>query len=220
MMRTWLSAIVACLALGALGGCVSLKRTPEARFFALGPVAEAPLLVAAESGTTIVGVLPVVLPAHLQRPQLVTWSGPGEVRMDEFLRWAEPLDSGIQRVLVEDLETLLPSHRVVPAPWPGSTPLRCRVKVELARFGPQTSGEVSLSGQFALLSPRSERALVIHAMDLRRGRASGPGDPGRTIEAMNALLADLAQQVADAIAALPQEPLEKLPSREAVEPLK
>src|SRR4029453_6538501 len=149
------------------------KRTSEARFFALRPVAEppraeTPQTPTAEDGASIVGVLPVVLPAHLERPQVVTWSGPGEVRVDEFLRWAEPLDSGVLRVLAEDLETLLSSPPGVRAPGPGSTPLRCRVGGGLVRFGPQPGGEVSLSGRFVLLSAHSERALVIHDADLRR----------------------------------------------------
>jgi uncharacterized lipoprotein YmbA len=212
-MRDRLPATVACLALGALAGCVSLKRTPEARFFALRPVAEPPRAETSqapttEDGASIVGVLPVLLPGHLERPQVVTWSGPGEIRIDEFLRWAEPLDSGVLRVVAEDLETLLPSHRAVRAPWPGSTPLRCRVRVELVRFGPQPGGEVSLSGRFVLLPANSERALVVRDVDLRRDPAPGPTDPGRAIEAMSALLADLAGRIADAIAGLPPAPQE------------
>jgi uncharacterized lipoprotein YmbA len=220
-MRARLSVTIAFLALGALGGCVSLKRTSEARFFALRPVAEppraeTPQTPTAEDGASIVGVLPVLLPGHLERPQFVTWSGPGEVRVDEFLRWAEPLDSGVLRVLAEDLETLLPSHRVVRAPWPGSTPLRCRVRVELVRFGPQPGGEVSLSGRFVLLPAHSERALVIRDVDLRRDPAPGPSDPGRAIEAMSALLADLAGQIADAVAGLPPAPQEPTPATSTV----
>jgi uncharacterized protein len=211
-MRAPLSVTVAFLALGALGGCVSLKRTPEARFFALRPVAvpqaQAPRPPTSEESASIVGVLPVLLPGHLERPQFVTWSGPAEVRVDEFLRWAEPLDAGVVRVLAEDLETLLPSHRVVRAPWPGSTPLRCRVRVELVRFGPQPGGEVSLSGRFVLLPAHSERALVIGDADLRRDPAHGRSDPGLAVEAMSALLADLAGRIADAVAALPPAPQE------------
>ena len=212
-MRDRLPATVACLALGALAGCVSLKRTPEARFFALRPVAappraETPQTPTAEDGASIVGVLPVLLPGPLERPQFVTWSGPGELRVDEFLRWAEPLDSGVLRVLAEDLETLLPSHRVVRAPWPGATPLRCRVRLERVRFGPQPGGEVSLSGRFVLLPEHSERALVIRDVDLRRDPAHGPSDPGRAIEAMSALLANLAGRIADAVAGLPPAPQE------------
>ena len=210
-MRARQSVTVAFLALGALGACVSLKRTPEARFFALRPVAERPQAEApptptSEESASIVGVLPVLLPGHLARPQFVAWSGPGEVRVDEFLRWAEPLDAGVARVLAEDLETLLASHRVVRAPWPGSTPLRCRVRVELVRFGPQPGGEVSLSGRFVLLPADSERALVIGEADLRRDPAHGASDPGRAVEAMSALLADLAGRIAAAVAGLPPAP--------------
>lgn len=209
-MRARLRATVALLVLGALAGCVSLKRTAEARFFALRPVAEAPMPAAAENDASIVGVLPVFLPGHLERPQFITWSGPGEVRIDEFLRWAEPLDSGVLRVLAEDLGTLLPSHRVIKAPWPGSTPLRCRVRAELVRFGPQPGGEVSLSGRFVLLPARGERALLARSVDLVRVPAPDASDPGQSVETMSTLLADLAAQIADAIASLPIDPSEKV----------
>jgi uncharacterized lipoprotein YmbA len=208
-MRAW-PVTATLLAVGTLAGCVSLKRTSEARFFALRPVAEAPRPSSDdESSASIVGVLRVFLPGSLERPQLVAWSAPGEVRIDEFLRWTEPLDSGVLRVLVEDLEILLPSHRVIKAPWPASTPLRCRVRVELVSFGAQPGGEVALTGRFVLLPERSERPLASRAVNLRRDPAPGPNDPGRSVEAMSALLADLAGQIADAIAVLPADPTEK-----------
>jgi uncharacterized lipoprotein YmbA len=136
----------------------------------------------------------------------VTWSAPGEVRIDQFLRWTEPLDSGVQRVIVENLEVLLPSHRVIKAPWPVSTPLGCRARVEIVRFGPQPAGEVWLSGRLLLPPERSERPLVSRVVDLRRGNVSGSGDPGRAVEAMSALLADLSREIAETIVALPEVP--------------
>jgi uncharacterized protein len=215
-MRAW-PVTATLLAVGTLAGCVSLKRTSEARFFALRPVAEAPPRPSSddESSASIVGVLPVLLPGSLERPQLVAWSAPGEVRIDEFLRWTEPLDSGVLRVLVEDLEILLPSHRVIRAPWPASTPLVCRVRVEIFRFGPQPGGEVSLSGRFVLLPDNGERPVATGAVDLRRPPAPGPSDPGHSVEAMSALLADLAGQIAGAIAALPADSSEKASSKVA-----
>ena len=202
-MRTTGSAL-ALLAAGALVGCVSLKRTPEARFFTLGPIAEPPASAASNRASVgAVGVLRVSLPGFLARPQLVAWSGPGEVRIDEFLRWVEPLDAGVQRVLAEDLARLLPSYDVVTAPWPRSAALRCRVRAELVRFGRQPGGEVLLSGRFVLLHGQSERALFSRDVELRRD--PGQADPGRAVEAMNALLADLAAQIARAIGTLPEE---------------
>jgi len=195
---------VALLVAGALAGCVPLKRTPEARLFALRPVAErsgSPSSSAA--GLGIVGVLPVSLPGILERPQLVSWSAPGEVRIDEFLRWAEPLDASVQRVLAEDLETLLPSQRVIHSPWARSTSVQCRVRVELVRFGLQPGGEVALSGRFVVLPAQSERPLLSRDVALRRD--GGRADPGHAVEAMSALVADLAAEMAQAIAALPME---------------
>ena len=193
---------VALLVAGALAGCVPLKRTPGARFFTLRPVAERPASPASNAaGPGIVGVLPVSLPGFLERPQLVAWSAPGEIRVDEFLRWAEPLDESVARVLTEDLETLLPSHRVIRSPWARSTTVQYRVRAELVRFGLQPGGEVALSGRFVVLPAQSERALLTRDVELRRD--PGRADAGRAVEAMSSLLADLAAQVAQAIGALP-----------------
>ena len=195
---------VALLVVGALAGCVPLKRSPEARLFALRPVAELPARPASSAaGVGIVGVLPVSLPGFLGRPQLVSWSGPGEIRIDEFLRWAEPLDASVQRVLTEDLETLLPSQRVIHSPWATSTTVRCRVRAELVRFGLQPGGEVALSGRFVVLPAQSERPLLSRDVELRRD--GGGADPGHAVEAMSALVADLAAEIVKAMGTLPAE---------------
>ena len=83
------------------------------------------------------------------------------------------------------------------------------MRAELFGFGPQPGGDVSLSGRFVLLPARSERAFVTRAVDLRRDPEPGPADPARAVEAMSALLGDLAVQIAEAIAALPPDPSEQ-----------
>jgi hypothetical protein len=80
------------------------------------------------------------------------------------------------------------------------------VRAELIRFGPQPGGEVSLSGRFVILAGRSEHVLVSRDVELRRD--PGQADPGRTVEAMSVLLADLARQIADGIETLPPETAE------------
>jgi uncharacterized protein len=186
-------------------GCV-LKRTPEARFFALHAVSEASPPPEAPADAVLVGVLPVLLPGHLERPQVVTWAGPGEVKIDEFLRWAEPLDAGMGRVLAENLSALLPTHRVIRAPWPGGTALRCRLRLEVARFGPEQGGQVELSGRWALLPERSERPLLARAWSGRRTPSAPVGpraNAAASVEAMSALLGELSRDIAGAIASLP-----------------
>jgi uncharacterized protein len=198
----------ALLAFSAFAGCVSPKRTAEPRYFALRPVARTPPVPAAIAPASadvalVVGVLPLDLPVHLDRPQFVSWIGPDEMRIDEFARWAEPLPTGALRVLAADLATVLASHRVITAPWPGSAAPQCRVRMALDRFGLQPDGSVSLSGRFVVLPGSGERSLVTRAVDLRRTPESR--DPARAVEAMSALLADLAAEIAKAVAALPAD---------------
>ena len=196
---------VVLLGLSTLAGCVSLKRTAEPRYFALRPVARTTatsIAPAAADVELVVGVLPVAFPGHLERPQFVSWIGPDEMHIDQFVRWGEPLASGAQRVLAADLARLLPSHRVMTAPWPASTAPQCRVRVAVDHFGPQPDGGVSLSGRFVLLPGSGERPLVSRTVDLRRAPDSGPRDPARAVEAMSGLLADLAGEITQAMAAL------------------
>lgn len=198
--RSRLSPALALLWLG-LTACVSLKRTPEARFFYLRSVAE-PAAAAGAQGS-LIAVMLARLPGHLQRPQLVTEVAPGELRVDEFLRWAEPLDEGTTRALAENLAKLLPEHRVVRFPWRSGARPRCRVVVELYDFGLHGRAEARLSGRWALLLPDREGALVSQAAELRR--EAGGADASTSVEAMSVLLGELSQQIAAAVRALPTE---------------
>jgi uncharacterized lipoprotein YmbA len=209
-MRTWLSATCGFVGLAlVVAGCVSLKRTPEARFFVLQSLIEPPPSTAGGDVMAIVGVEKARLPDHLARPQVVTWRAPNELEIDEFLRWAEPVDEGLTRTLAEDLAALLPEHQVVLRPWPGDTATRCRVLVSVSQFGLQRDGMVRLTGRWALLPDRGGLALVQQPVSLERGplAAAVGGEPAATgVDLMSELVADLSRQIADAIRALPPEP--------------
>jgi uncharacterized lipoprotein YmbA len=136
----------------------------------------------------------------------VTWTAPDELRIDEFLRWAEPLDMGINRTLAENLDALLAEHRVIRSPWPGSARPRFRVRVSLKRFGLQQGGDVSLEGRWAILGGQGEGPLLVREASLRHGSASAGAasrDLGIGVEAMSQLLAELSRQIADGIRSLP-----------------
>ena len=71
-------------------GCAS---TP-ARFYTLDPTAQA---VEAPAARCAVVVGPVSVPASVDRPQIVVQVAPNRVDIDEFHRWATPLNDGIAR---------------------------------------------------------------------------------------------------------------------------
>jgi uncharacterized lipoprotein YmbA len=199
---------LACCALALAGGtgCVSLKRTPEARFFVLRALAEPPAAPQPPAAFRLVGMLPVSIPGYLDRAQLVTWTRPGELRVDEFLRWAEPLDAAITRTLAENLDLLLPETHVIRSPWAAGVKPRCRVRVRLRQFGPEADGEVRLEGRYVLLPAGDEKPLAIKPVSLRRGALAAPSpDPGADVEAMSELLRDLAGEIAGTIREIPPE---------------
>jgi uncharacterized lipoprotein YmbA len=208
-MRTPVPAavVLAGLALVAVG-CVSLKRSPEARFFVLqSEINPGATPSSGNAPEGIVGLENVLLPGHLMRPQLVTWQGPGELAVDEFLRWAEPLEDGVSRTLGEDLAGLLPHYQIVRRPWRGDTRTRCRVEVVLEMFGLQRDGKVVLQGRFRLLPDKGELAFVQQPVRLERGPLTGGAEreAATGVDAMSGLIADLSREIAQAIQALPPE---------------
>lgn len=128
MMRNRLAAMVL-WALGMLtAGCVS---TPEARFFTLN----ATMNHAVESSSLSVVVGPVSVPAAVDRPQIVVTTGPNQVRVDDYNRWASPLQSGISRVVADNLVSLLGTRRVTVFPQTLSANADYQAAVEVQSFG-------------------------------------------------------------------------------------
>ncbi len=203
MMRNRAVPVVCALLLGPLFGCVSLRRTDEARFFVLRAQALLASGDLSEARIGLVGLMPVRLPGYLNRPQLVVQDGPNQVLVDEFVRWAEPLEPALTRVVAENLATLLSDRQVVLSPFPAGAALHCRVVVEVESFAPQKSGEVRLEGRWTLLAPADARALVRREFRLRRGPvpmgAGGMVDAQAGTAAMSGLLFDLAEQIAEGV---------------------
>ena len=125
MRRLAVLAIPWALAILA-AGCAS----PASRFYTLSAT-PAP---AAASSNLSVAVGPVTVPASVDRPQIVVTMGPNQVRLDEFNRWAAPLQNNIARVVAENLVALLGTPRVATSPQTLSADADYRVAIEVQSF--------------------------------------------------------------------------------------
>jgi len=115
--------------LGALiAGCVS---SPESRYFTLN----ATMNHAVESSSLSVVVGPVSVPAAVDRPQIVVSTGPNQVRVDDYNRWASPLQSNISRVVADNLGSILGTPRVTVFPQASSATADYQAAVEVQSFG-------------------------------------------------------------------------------------
>ncbi|HYL59865.1 MAG TPA: PqiC family protein [Candidatus Acidoferrales bacterium] len=139
----------------AAAGCASA----QARFYNLDSTAVAggaPAL----NGTVMVG--PVSIPASVDQPEFVVQVAPNRVEVEEFNRWAAPLNDSIARVVAGDLVVLLGTPDVATAQLANFNP-DYTVTIDVQRFD-------SIRGQ----------AAVFEAMWTVRKTAGGETRSGRT----------------------------------------
>jgi uncharacterized lipoprotein YmbA len=134
-----ITGIVLICALAALAsGCAS---TPQSHFYTLSPAGK-PAAVAA--GNYSISVGPVTVPATVDRPQIVVRVGPNQVDIDEFNRWASPLQNDIARVVAENLVSMLGTPDVTLFPQTTGAGATHRVVIGVLRFDSVPGGAAAL----------------------------------------------------------------------------
>src|SRR5262245_15315212 len=113
------------LAVGVVG-CA----TAPARFYTLDATA---VPDGAPPAGYAVAVGPVTMPASVSRPEFVIQVGPNRVAVDEFNRWAAPLDDAVAHAVASNLAVLLGTPRVAVAPLVNFAPTY-RVAVAVQTF--------------------------------------------------------------------------------------
>ncbi len=108
-MMPRMAAITAACALAALpAGCAS----PPSHLYTLSHSATAATKPNETSSNVSVVVGPVSIPTSVDFPQIAVSNGPNRVSLDEFNRWASPLQSNISHVVVDNLVAMLGTLRV------------------------------------------------------------------------------------------------------------
>ena len=154
-MKTYFQPFIFTAFLAALVvGCASAP----SKFYTLNATAKGDGTSAAQYAV-VVG--PVTIPTEVDRPQFTVKVAPNRVAIDEFNRWAEPLNENIARVVAADLATLLGTPRVT-AVAPANFDPAYRVTIDIQCFESvpgksaqleavwvvhKTAGSVTLSGR-------------------------------------------------------------------------
>jgi uncharacterized lipoprotein YmbA len=103
-----MSRIAYNMMLGAVMALAAGCASPPSHFYTLSRTAASG--APASSLSVVVG--PVSIPAIVDLPQIVVSTGPNQVSLDEFNRWASPLQNNISRVVAENLVAMLGTPRV------------------------------------------------------------------------------------------------------------
>lgn len=196
MNRVVALGLAACL---SFAGC-ALGRSPVSTTWVLDPVASrvAPSAAPADAGTLLVERVRV--PDWLDRSQLVVRGMDGRLELDERARWGEPLGRGLQRVMTENLASLLTARRVVAAPAPPQSVIAVRLNLDFVEAARQADGElrVEVRWEFQDADGKSLR----RGLSTQQTRSVKPGAAG-TVAALNEALLTLATELAETARALP-----------------
>ena len=108
-----------------------------------------------------VGVGPVQIPQALDRPQIVTRTGPNKIMLDEFHRWASPLQEDFARVLAENIAFLLAIDRVAVYPWEVDFTPDYRIALDINYFEGQWGKNVLLDVVWRITDQAGQKTLAV-----------------------------------------------------------
>jgi len=149
-MRPCLPAFAIACALAVLvAGCSS----PPSRFYMLSATA-APGSV--QSKITV-AVGPVSVPSTIDRPQIVVSTGANQVSIDDFNRWAAPVQDDLVRVIAENLVAILGTPRVTLYPTLAAD-VDFRVQVEVRNFESAPGRQASLDAVWTVRRTRDGKS--------------------------------------------------------------
>ena len=130
------------------------------------------------------------VPAVVDRPQIVVTMGPNQVRLEEFNRWAAPLQNNIARVVADNLVAMLGTPRVTLSPQTLSADADYRAAIEVQSFESapgeaatldavwtvsRTKDGKSQTGRTTVREPSGEKLRCARRRPQPRDRAAEPG---------------------------------------------
>jgi uncharacterized lipoprotein YmbA len=147
-----------------------------------------------------IGLGPVDLPTYLERTQIVTRTGDYTLAVNDFDRWAGPLDEEIQRVLVVSLGEALPGAEVLSYPWDRRQEPTYQVRLSIQRFDGQRGGSVHLRGVWYLTCRTDPEKNLSRTFEITE--AVSTPTMRAVVAAQNRALAALIGQIVDAVCAV------------------
>lgn len=176
----------------ALGACASVPPRLHSLAPSLAPVAP-------PSGLRV-GLEPVDVAAILSRRELVLRPTPTGVTLARNDLWAEPLDVMLQRVLAEDLAAALGAVQVTRLPTRLPPDVDRLVEVSVLDLDGRDQAIARLTATWRIHQDRPRRVVREGRSDIVEPFAP-PGDVEALVLAMNRAVAQLAQDIANALRA-------------------
>jgi uncharacterized lipoprotein YmbA len=180
-----------------LAGCGG-KSTPVEFYTLTSPGDMTQNAKPADTAQTIaIGIGPVDIPKILDRPQIVTRSGPNKLKVDEFHRWAGPLQADIAKVLAQNISFLLSTEQVVVYPWEAGFKPHYRIMVDIRSFEGQLGENVILEAVWRVSGPQGQKIQIVKTSMIKETLPTP--DYEALVAAKSQTIAQLSREIAQEI---------------------
>ncbi|MBK1884313.1 membrane integrity-associated transporter subunit PqiC [Luteolibacter pohnpeiensis] len=144
--------------------------------------------------TPAIAIARPALPGYLDRQQFVSRKNNGELEMNTNHLWAEPLDTGISRVLAIDLARLTGSLNIQPIENYVTMDYGSLVEIRISRFEPDSSGHLVFHCTWKL-QPVHGAVAASHSFQTEVQLVDSQSPMSERVRAMNEALARLAREI-------------------------
>jgi uncharacterized lipoprotein YmbA len=149
-----------------------------------------------------IAIGPVKIPEYLNQSEIVTRITQNEVSVDEFTKWAEPLEDNISRTLAENLSSLLCIRSIAIFPWKGQTPIDYRIDVHVIQMDGVLGENAFLDVSWSIADGADRKKPALVTKRSRYKEPTGGGDYGAFVSAQSRNLAFLSRDIAETILVL------------------
>ena len=188
-MRRLATTLICCAVVGLIAGCAS----SPSRFYTLSPTAAQ--TAPSPSGYTV-SVGPVSVPDVVNRLPIVLRTGPNQVFISEFDRWASPLKDDIARVVAGNLVSMLGTPQVTIFPQSSPADTSYRVVINILRFDSELGKAATLDAIWTVNSVKKGKS---HQGRMMLTETTQGGDYSDLVAAHSRALGQLSAEIAGMI---------------------
>ena len=195
------ASAVALIVMLIVSGCGGGK---SSQFYRLS-VTEAPSNPDAVLGPRAVVLIdPLVVADYVRRPQIVTVVDEYEYSLQEYHRWAEPLEGSVGAVLRDNLSSRLGTPAVVLGPWVRPSEADYRISLRIERFDMDAEGRCVLEATWAFGKGSAPTHELSQSAETRRfehapGEKPDKDDYSDRVATMSGLLGELSDAIIEGI---------------------
>lgn len=146
--------ILICSLTGCIGGT-----SQKSSYYVFTPSEKPAAMQDIVSGISI-GVGPVKIPEFLDRPEIVTRQDGNRLKVNDFHRWGDSLESQITYVLVENLSVQLDTDNIVTYPWERPFAPEYQLYVDFRRFDGNPGDPLTLQAMWWIVKTDDEKKII------------------------------------------------------------